>query len=619
MRFALLLVIAGALSCSSKTTPARDAGDGGVDSGPPRSGPCDHHDPLRQVFFGDLHVHTANSFDAQSYRVRATPSDAYRFAQGGVLDLAGKGALAKGYRLARPLDFAAVTDHSEYLGEIALCTSAGSEIYDAPFCEGLRASPLGTVYGLGLRIGSLPATRVEACGTNDALCLARAQSVWQRTVEAAEAAYDRSAACRFTSFAAYEWSSQRTVSMLHRNVIFRDHRVPAQVTSFFEESEPRGLWAALERDCLKGVDGCDVVAIPHNSNLSDGLMFDGLIEGATPIDAALAATQAKLEPVIEVSQHKGDAECINTAEDELCDFETFGNQQKLSYVREGLKQGLLLGERLGTNPFKMGMIGSSDTHNAIPGAVEEDRFVGAFGNKDDTDTRLLAEANIAHNPGGLAAIWAEENSRESLFDALKRREVYATTGPRIVLRMFAGWSLPSDLCNKADWVKLGYQQGVPMGSELKARPSSAKAPMLIVSALRDVGSDQRPGTKLQRIQIIKGWLDGDQPKEQVYEIAGDPQNAASVALDSCTPQGPGHDSLCAVWSDPQFDPSQRAFYYARVVENPSCRWNSWICLRNKIDCSQTIPPGFGSCCDANVKKTIQERAYSSPIWYTPSK
>jgi len=282
-------------------------------------------------------------------------------------------------------------------------------------------------------------------------------------------------------------------------------------------------------------------------------------------------------------------------------------------VRGALLEGLLEDARLGVNPFRLGMLASTDTHNGTPGAVAEDRFIGHRGTDDDTPAKQLGPGSlypggIIFSPGGLAGVWAEENSRASLFDAFRRRETFGTSGPRIAVRFFGGFGLGAGLCDDPDMVRKAYAMGVAMGGTLG--PGNG-APSFLVSALRDAGTATRPGTPLQRIQIIKGWIEGGERHEQVYDVAGDAQNGATVDDTTCVTSGPGADALCGAWTDPAFDPSEHAFYYARVLENPSCRWSTYTC--------NALPPDErpASCTDPAVPRTIQERAWTSPIWYEP--
>jgi hypothetical protein len=613
----LLLALA---ACNAE--PARSYDD-------PRE-PCADHNPRRNVYFGDLHVHTAYSFDAWINDVRTDPAGAYRFARGE--EVAGE-------RLARPLDFAAVTDHAEYLAEVEGCTTPGSAVYDTDRCVDFRNADADALVQFGLGLNSDTPTRfADLCGPGGIDCPARAAAVWQRVQDAGEQAYDRSAACEFTSLIAYEWSGVRKLANMHRNVIFRTRDVPAAPTSHFEAPTAFELWSRLQSECREGLPGCDVLAIPHNSNWSNGNLFiPETPEGSDP--AAVAQLRAELEPLLEVYQHKGDSECMNGvsglgAPDELCDFEKLrtdsftdcgdgvgsngiisrGCVSRLDYLRGILLRGMQEEAKLGVNPYRLGVIASTDTHNGTPGKVEEASYSGHFGSLEaDPAARLTAPipAGPRDSPGGLVAVWAEENSREAIFDALRRREVYGTSGPRIAVRMFAGWDLPADLCERADLVEVADRLGVPMGAALAERPEGA-APRLVVAAQRDVGTPEQPGSGLARLQIIKGWLDaaGD-GHIAVFDVAS-AGDGASVDLDTCEPRGAGADSLCEVWTDPDHDPTLPTFYYARVIETPVCRWSWRDCLALPISERPEI------CADPTLPKTIAERAWTSPIWVDPA-
>jgi hypothetical protein len=360
-----------------------------------------------------------------------------------------------------------------------------------------------------------------------------------------------------------------------------------------------------------------------------------MFQHGSPLTAADATTRAGFEPLVEMMQHKGDSECrtgVDTT-DELCGFEKlqrttlFGASDPgqpfapMSFARNGLKQGLLEEERLGVNPFRIGFIGSTDTHNGTPGATEEDTWKGHIGLRDATPPYRLtrfAPGGIEANPGGLAVLWAEENSRDALFAAMRRREAYATSGNRPIVRFFGG-RIPANLCGKAAFAELGYERGVPMGGEI-GPVLGGNSPRFAVLAQKDAGTVDAPGTQLQRIQIVKGWIDGNGlAQEAVFDIAGDAGNGATVDTATCEVSGPGFDSLCAVWEDPQFDRTQRAFYYARVLENPTCRWSTRLCNDLGVDCSMpgSVPPEYETCCDPLFPKTIQERAWTSAIWYRP--
>ena len=586
-----------------------------------RREPCTLHDPLRRPFFGDTHVHTALSFDAWGQGTLAGPREAYRFARGetiGIQPYDAAGRPQDHVQLRRPLDFAVVTDHSDLLGETHICQDASLSGYDSLICRVVRRFPL-LGYGLvnGHTYSSRHPRRYSFCGEDGALCLEAARGPWREIQDAADAFYDRSSECRFTTFVGYEWTGMPGGANIHRNVIFRNEVVQDRPTTYIETPTAEGLWRALEEECLDAGTGCEAIAIPHNSNLSAGLMWPILRADGTPITAKDAKTRMRLERLVEVTQHKGDSECRAGAEDELCDYETL-RMRLLSdmampwrrpelpprvYAREALTEGLVQARRLGVNPFAFGLIGSTDTHFATPGMVDEDRHRGhaagtvnaRFGPPPLPDVPFF-------NPGGLAVLWAEENSRDALFDAMMRREAYGTSGPRIVARFFAGWDYPEDLCDRPDRVARAYARGVPMGGVLSRAPRSDAAPRFLVSALRDPGGGGTPVTPLQRIQIVKGWVEEGQGRERVFEVAGSAESRADVDLATCEPRGAGYDQLCAVFTDPDYDPESPAYYYARVLENPSCRWTQYLCNRT------------GAGCDEDLPRTIQERAWTSPIW-----
>jgi hypothetical protein len=600
--------------------------------------PCENREPLRNVFFGDTHVHTAFSFDAVGQGTRNRPSDAYRFARGeaiGIQPYAKDGTATRRIQLRRPLDFAMVSDHSELLGETHLCATPGSVGYDAFVCVALRRWPSLTYATQNGRVFSMEKpTHFSFCGEAGEACIEASRIPWQETRDAAEAAYDRSGACRFTSFVGYEWTGMPNGNNAHRNIVFRNERVPELPTSYLDENGEFGLWDAIERDCTRAGTGCDALAIPHNSNVSNGLLFRKASENGEPITRARAEQRASIEVLVEVTQHKGDSECRmgGPVPDELCGFETLagatlaeaasglgaGEIPPLVYAREVLIEGLAQQQRLGANPFKFGLIGATDTHLGAPGSVAEDAFAGHAAGLASARLEVPPMLDqVAFNPGGLAGVWAEENSRDALFEAMRRRETYGTSGPRMQVRFFGGWQTPEDLCEANDFVARGYASGVPMGGDLP--PSDGKSsPAFAVWARKDAGTPGHRGTALQRVQIVKGWVENGEHHERVYDIAGDPNNGADVALDTCQPRGPGFAELCSVWRDPSFDPATPAVYYTRVVENPSCRWNQHVCNAAQVDCSAgRVPDGMEACCDPAVPRTIQERAWTSPIWYTP--
>jgi hypothetical protein len=634
LRLALLSVLAAAVAfaCGGSEPAPADTRE-----------PCARRDPDKQVFFGDLHVHTSYSFDAHAFEVRVSPDDAYDFARGAELALPPLDAAGQGtqrLRLERPLDFAAVTDHSEYLGEVEACTTPGSSEYDSAGCVSYRRGGNSAVIRFGLALGELT-PRPDICGGTG--CPPEHGRVWQRVIDAAERAYDRTAACGFTSFIAYEYSASPGVSTLHRNVIFRGRDVPAPAT-FFENPRPEDLWSALETACPADGKGCEVLAIPHNSNESNGNMFFVEYPGAQGLEAERAAARrrAAIEPLVEIYQHKSSSECMNEVSgilggtDEQCDFEVHRRQpfvdcgddrggggssrtgcfSRLDFVRGALLAGLAEERRLGVNPYRLGILAGTDTHNGTPGAVAEEDFVGHRGTDDASpDDRLstggLTPGGVEFSPGGLVAVWSEENSREAIFDALRRREVYGTSGPRIALRFFAGWALPAGLCDDPQLVATASAAGVPMGGVLPAGPPGGR-PRFVIAALKDAGTEARPGMALERLQLIKAWVDASGAWHQrVIDVAGG-ANEAAVDPATCRPTGTGGAAaLCATFEDESFDPATHAVYYARVLENPSCRWSAHTC--------NALPPGQrpALCDDASVPRVVKERAWSSPIWVTP--
>jgi hypothetical protein len=647
---ALVLAACGVKAPPESVFAARDFGG-------PVAQPCADRQPLRRALWGDLHVHTSYSSDAWGFGLRLMPEDAYRYAFGDTVHLPLEGdPFARPVRIDRPLDFAAVTDHAEFLGEQGVCLDPDSPGYDSDFCK-VERSGEGRAPAKIMRIMSPFSTRdKDTCGDDGARCARYLDEAWQAIVDAAQVHNDTSENCEHTAFVAYEYSSFRLGSNLHRNVIFRNSVVPARPISYLDVHREWDLWRILQERCIDSGLGCDAVAIPHNSNISNGRMFavDYPGIGSPEEQAQRAALRARLEPVVEIMQHKGDSECRNGLEgvlggvDELCDFEKFetlafestvGKDEDVgtcydgpmadwvphlgpncldrnSYVRYALIEGLREQQRIGVNPYKFGLSASTDTHNGIPGAVDERSFPGHLGLGDATPAQRVQfdpaiPGNANNGPGGLIGVWAEENSRDSIFDALQRREVFGTSGPRIVPRFFGGWEYAANLCDSADMLEQAYAGGVPMGADLPEQ--AAGAPRFLVAATADAGTEASPGTPLQRLQVVKGWADSEGNHHQrVFDVAGNPDNGASVDPASCAPQGQGYAQLCAVWEDPAFDESIAAVYYLRAVENPSCRFTAHQCLQ--------LPEGErpADCAAPRIDPVIQERAWSSPIWYTPT-
>jgi len=625
---------------------------------------CTNYDPLRRPHFGDVHVHTAWSFDASSQDTRNKPIDAYRFAMGqpmGIQPYDDNDQPTRTIQIDRPLDFTAVTDHAAFLGEVRICTTPGTDGYYHPVCLIHRHAPQWTFMTLGAA-GLSNKTRLGPCGENNEHCLSQAADTWADIQADAEAAYDRSSDCSFTSFVGYEWTAGLdTGQNLHHNVVFRNANVPDEAKSWIETPSQVQLWDYLDEECVDARPGCDAAVIPHNSNLSSGLMFETARIATRdvpvePVTAEEAARRQRWNVLLEVMQHKGSSECDSRlpiwSGEEVCGFEkmgydSFGGKNtgdlrfseyewignfidmevpetkppsEANFLRFGLKRGLQQQAELGVNSFKFGLISSTDTHIAAPGLTMEKNHPGhggaGMGAREGVPLGLPDE--LEYNPGGHAVLYAEENTRDSLFAAMQRREAYATTGTRPVLRFFGGWDYPEDACAGSDMVSVGYRDGVPMGGDLPASDPNNPAPRFIVSAQQDPGTEEYPGSALQRIQVIKGWYEDGELNESVIDVAGGP-NDASVDINSCEQSGSGHANLCTVWQDPDFNPSAPAFYYTRVLENPSCRWSQRVCANAGVRCDNpsTIPEGLEGCCAAEHRKVIQERAWSSPIWYTP--
>ena len=681
----------------------------------------------------------------------------------------------------RALDFAAITDHAEQFGENNICLFEGTEPcacdadctvpgqvcsapdvgptsgsgvcvpngYNDQLCKvarlglsRLRSSPIaGYVAGFE-NVSENPSRPPALCGADGKACTSQARLVWQQVIDAAQAAYDHTPACTFTSFIAYEYtamaangrcsrdllpcweaqdcSGQQTCDTdflgsvgadnLHRNIIFRNDDVIDQPLSNVEQplacgsdpstcktlgqvASPAHMLSALQQVCQGNPQHprCDVLSIPHNSNMSRGSMF------LIPETTDEAQIRHDMEPLVELMQIKGQSECRYSpvtgtywsqdpnAPDELCDFENMSyarlngayvppeQQDKAwlpprAYVRETLKSGIQYEAEHGINPFQLGFVGGLDNHNGTPGQSEETDYAqhGAHGIQSfAVSGEILNQKNflgLETNGGALTVAWAEENSRDAIFTAMKNRETYATSGTRPIVRFFGGFDLPAGICATGSFAARGYADGVPMGGCLRRHPDplgacragdGTQAPSFAVDAMMDPGWPGHTGTMLQRVEIIKGWVDAaGATHDKVYEVAGDPNNGATVDLKTCTPTGAGSATLCALWTDPDFDPSQHAFYYARILENPSCRWNQYYCNARNIDCSQpmgtcsskefsingrrcngngdcgdggvcTLPLSYTQfeyqqCCSDLVPKSVQQRAWTSPIWYHAS-
>ncbi len=577
--------------------------------------------PLKNAYYGDLHVHTSWSPDAFTAGVRVTPDDAYIYAKGGEIDHTS-GVKVK--LLAGPLDFYAVTDHSEYMGVLPGMLDPDNPLSEHPLAKDILGDdPLKQQQALFTVVGSITGEipPIEEFVDEDV-----SRTMWGEIQQTADRYYEPG---EFTTFIAYEWTSNGPDGWqnLHRNIIFRDRDVPDLPYSSMDSEKPEDLWNWM--DAQRG-NGATLLAIPHNSNLSDGLMFPLVDSYGKPIDRAYAEQRMRNEPVVEMTQIKGTSETlpILSDTDEFAGFEISEFLLKMSdlgargvakgsYVRDAYRSGLVVEEETGVNPYKFGMMGSSDTHNAAA-PVEEYNYFGKIGHEDGTpEARLLDDSVMAPlirswGASGLAAVWAEENTRESIYDALARKECFATSGPRIQVRLFGGWGFIAGETAQNDFVAIGYRKGVPMGSDLTARPAQVEAPTFLVWAMKDANN-----ANLDRIQIIKGWSRLGQSFETVYDVVladgremnpatgrippvGSTVNVVGAAYDNSI----GDAELKAFWRDPEFDPGVRAFYYARVIEIPTPRYTTYDAARLGV-----APP---------QPAEIQERAWSSPIWYTPT-
>jgi len=604
----------------------------------------------REVFFGDLHVHTDYSFDAFAFGTIATPYDAYRYARGEPIAHPGGFEV----QLRQPLDFYAVTDHAMFLGAVKAAADTDTGFSKRDYVQGINNlnAPenlnTGTILHRRQVFSTfLPQTiqKIRDGSLQEDVLNTIAREAWQDSVDAANAFYEPG---EFTTFVAYEYtSSTDDRGNLHRNVVFRGaDKLPAMPFSRFHSQDPEGLW-----DWMDGLrsQGIESLAIPHNSNGSNGHMFSLVDWGGDLLDAAYAAKRMRNEPLVEITQIKGTSEThpLLSPSDEWADFEimpyriatTLYSEPAGSYVRKALLDGLLQEQAGLGNPFQFGIVGASDTHT---GAISDDEsnFFSKAGLLDSTSglrgaTPLTAaEVEVRRQAGatnlkeiegrtyqtgafetwgasGITGVWAEENSREAIYAAFRRKETFATSGPRIRLRFFAGFDLGIDSLSGPDALQLAYERAVSMGSELAMQ--GPNSPEFLVWAAQDATS-----AKLQRLQVVKGWLQDGQSHEKVFDVACSdggrvdpirhrcPDNGAQVNQATCAvSEGLGASELTALWQDPEYDPAERAFYYVRVLENPTCRWSTWDAIKAGVPLREDLPA------------LIQERAWSSSIWLLP--
>ncbi|HSD69092.1 MAG TPA: DUF3604 domain-containing protein [Woeseiaceae bacterium] len=622
-------------SAPGLAAPTPDAIDNAFPAKAPYSPYVGRNFPTRP-YFGDTHLHTSFSMDAGAFGARLTPSDAYRFAKGNEIT-ASMGERAK---LSRPLDFLVVADHSDGMGFFPRLISGAPEIMADP--QGRKWNEMvhsgqGAAAAMDIIVsfsnGRISKAIMPLPGT------ATYQGAWQETIKAAEEANEPG---RFTAFIGFEWTSNTAGNNLHRNVIFRDNADKASRVEPYTTIKPLGsdnpveLWKWME--AYESTTGGHVLAIAHNGNLSNGRMFPQVEAFGKRLDRDYVTGRAKWERLYEATQTKGDGEShpFLSPNDEFANFETWdkgnldGSVAKTNdmleseYARSGLKLGLQLEQKFGTNPYKFGLVGSSDAHTGLA-AMEEENFFGKTAPMEPSAERLLGTFMSSQKTGitirdwevsasGYAAVWATENTREAMFDAMERRETYATTGTRMVVRFFGGWDFnAADAGNRLP-AAVGYAKGVPMGGDINNAPDD-KAPTFLVAALKDP-----IGANLDRIQIIKGWLTNKgELQERVYDVAWSDADERQPGADGKLPpvgntvdvanaawtNTIGDPELIAVWQDPEFDASQRAFYYARVLEIPTPRWTAYDAKRYG---TQPLP---------GTTMFLQERAYTSPIWYTP--
>jgi hypothetical protein len=596
---------------------------------PPYSPYAGRNYPTR-VLWGDTHLHTANSLDAAAFGNTLGPEEAYRFARGEEV----RSSTGQQVKLSRPLDFLVIADHGEAIGATVEIKKGNPGLMADPT---LRRWHDMMASGKGVE-AALEIIRSNSTGTMPKAMFSPtlSKSVWQAYTTTAER-YNEPG--RFTTLIGYEWSSHKAGNNVHRVVIFRDNKDKVdQIVPFsaIDSENPADLWKFLDR--YQDKTGGSVLAIPHNGNLSNGRMF-GLVDfDGRALTKEYAETRARLEPVYEVTQMKGDGEAhpFLSPNDEFAGYEIWdkGNLDlsavktsemlQYEYARSGLELGLRLEKELGVNPYKFGMIGSTDSHTSLTTA-DEDNYFGKHSGSEPSQGRathpfmVSADGKIKiigweAGASGYAGIWATENTREAIFDALMRKEVYATTGPRMTLRLFGGFDFTSADAASRNPAMVGYVKGVPMGGDLRAAPSG-KTPTFLVAALRDP-----IGANLDRIQIVKGWQAADGSlKDKVYDVVWGNADKRKQGADGKVPavgntvdvpnaiwtNTIGDPELITVWTDPDFDPNLRAFYYARVIEIPTPRWTAYEAKRLGV----TMPK--------DARMTTQERAYTSPIWYTP--
>ncbi len=580
--------------------------------------------PLREVYFGNLHVHTGWSFDAFINGAFTDPDSAYRWAKGELIPNPGEG---DSLQIKTPLDWYIVSEHAEYLGALPLMADPDSPVSKHPLAADITGNDAAKSFAAYTTISngmySVP-PKVDPILGDPKL----ARSLWAQVVKTADRYYEPG---KFTTMAGYEWTSAPDWRNIHRVVFFRDTaHVPDAPFSALDSNKPEDLWQWMDK---QRAAGNDLLAIPHNGNASDGIMFP--IEesfGGSKLDADYAATRMRNEPLYELTQIKGTSETHPSLypNDEFGSFELWDytlaatatppEHKQGGYAREALIRGLKLASEGKGNPFQYGFIGDSDTHNGAS-SIEEDNYTGKFGFESSAKHRLEGPPGV--NPaaarqvrqfssGGVAGVWANTNTRDGIFGALKRRETFATSGPRLKVRFFGGFGLSDFAPGSESGLQQAYKSGVPMGGDLTTAPKGA-APTFVVHAIKETD-----GANLDRIQIIKGWVDADgEPQSRIFDVAlsgdrkpGPDGKVPSVGntvkeADATYTNDIGDAQLSVAWTDPDFDPARPALYYARVLQIPTPRWSTYDAARTGLKRPEDLPV------------SIQERAWTSPIWYTP--
>ena len=605
-------VLTVSVLCSALIAANAFAADSAGEPGRSASG----KNPLKNVYFGEQHLHTQNSPDAFAAGSRQTWDEAFRYGRGEEVTMHTLSSKNK-IKRRTPYDFMAITDHAEYFGVMPRMIDPKDPLAKSPLAKRLQKNDPTAVgdilHDILTSTGRPELTRPKLLRDN-----------WKNYVKVANKYNDPG---KFTTLIAFEWTSIPNGRNMHRNVFFRNDDGPRAPFSSFDSFLPEDLWTYQEIQRNAGIDN---FAIPHNGNVSDGWMFSPNKFLAGPMDARYAARQQANEPLTEIIQTKGssDTHPAMSPNDEFANFELFPNminvgqpsQIKYGYIRQGLVEGMILENTLGSNPFKMGIVSGADAHSGYSNN-EEFNFHGSHGALEDTPKKRLnpvinasGEMPSLLGSAGATAVWAEENTRASIFDAMQSKETYGTSGTLIRLRFFGGWNYPENLNKDKNFVKKSYAGGVPMGRDLKPKPSKAKAPTFAVWAQKDPESGN-----LDRIQIIKGFINKwGRTDEKIFEVAQSDGRKPDVKTGKVKPVGNtvdvktatytndiGDTQLSAVWTDPDFDPAQKAVYYVRVLEIPTPRWSTFDSVKSGLP----IPEG--------VPTTIQERAWSSPIWYTP--